>query len=306
MRRIRRRFVLVGLVIFIGFVAGFRFWSASAQSPNKNLWKSFSGERAFQFTKAIVDFGPRFSGSEALNKTRSYIENTLSTHGWQTERQAFIWQTPVGPIAFVNLIARPKGIAQTAPKFIICTHYDTKRFDQFQFVGANDGASGTGALLELARVLSLEPKWAKNFELVFFDGEEAIKEWTSTDSLYGSRYYAQELLKTGRAKQFQYGILWDMIGQKKLSITLPLDSPTHLVKKLFTAADAIGTRSYFTYFRGNLGDDHQPLNQIGIPTIDMIDFNYPAWHTKDDTLDQLSPNSLEIVGRTTLYALLLK
>ncbi len=242
-----------------------------------------------------------------MEEERRYIEDQLRGTGWKVERQRFTDPTPRGPIEFINLIARRTDVDASAPHAIVCTHYDTKFFDAQRFVGANDGGSGTGALIELARVLSLDPALAQSFELVFFDGEEAIREFRTEqppfDGLYGSRHYARTLREDDRAKQFRLGVLWDMMGDSELTITMPPDSPPKLASGIFAASDALGTRSHFSYFRGGLLDDHVPLNQTGIPTIDLIDFDFPAWHTPADTLDKVSPTSLEIVGRATLYHL---
>ena len=281
-----------------------------AASPGSSiaLWNDFSGDKAFAHVKYMVDLGPRPIGSSALEKTREYIIRTLGGCGWQVQRQMFTDDTPRGKFEFVNLIAHYSGTTgRSAPsdtqQVIVCSHYDTKIFDTVRFVGASDGASSTGALIELARVLALDPGLARRIELVFFDGEEAVQAFTETDGLYGSRHYARELRVSGRASQFKFGILWDMIGDRNLTITIPPDSPPRLVRGIFAAADALNLRHYFSYFGGPILDDHTPLNGSLIPTIDLIDFDYPPWHTPEDTLDKLSPDSLQKVGAVTLYFL---
>ena len=280
---------------------------AKNHAAESKLWQQFSGAQAFAHVAKVVAFGPRPSGSSELEEERKYIEEQLRGTGWQIERQRFTDSTPRGPIEFINLIARRADVDASTPHAIVCTHYDTKFYDTQRFVGANDGGSGTGALIELARVLSLDPGFAQHFELVFFDGEEAIREFRIEqppfDGLYGSRHYARVLREDDRAKQFRLGVLWDMMGDSELDITMPPDSPPKLARGIFEAADALGTRSHFSYFHSDLLDDHKPLNQSGIPTIDLIDFDFPAWHTPADTLDKVSPGSLEIVGRATLYHL---
>ena len=269
--------------------------------------REFSGQRAFDQVAKLVAFGPRPSGSPELEQSRRYIETELRALGWTVERQKFTDPTPHGPIDFVNLIARPAGSSPDDARAIVCTHYDTKWYDTQRFVGADDGGSGTGALIELARVLAMKKDFARKFELVFFDGEEAIREFRYEsppyDGLWGSRHYAHALSADQRAKQFKLGVLWDMIGKKDLTITLSPDSPSKLAQGIFDASDALGTRSHFGYFRGDILDDHHDLNIIGIPTIDLIDFNFPAWHTPGDTLDKVGPESLQIVGQATLFHL---
>jgi Zn-dependent M28 family amino/carboxypeptidase len=218
-------------------------------------------------------------------------------------RQAFTDDTPRGKVHFANLIARFSGNGNAAsPAFLLCSHYDTKLFETIRFVGANDGGSSTGLLLELARVIGQRPNLARKIELVFFDGEEAYEIFSDTDGLYGSRYFAKQLEVDG-AKQFRGGILFDMIGDRSLGITLPADSPAAMAHDIFAAADALKLRNYFSYLDRDLIDDHAPLNAIGIPTIDIIDFDYPWWHTASDTIDKISAQSLQITGSVALYYL---
>ena len=251
----------------------------------------------------LVDFGPRPPGSDAIEKSRDYIERDLRLFGWQAIRQAFTGDTPRGKVRFVNLIARFRAQGSTAPSFLLCSHYDTKTFDTIRFVGANDGGSSTGLLLELARVLGLHPNLATKVELVFFDGEEAYENFSETDGLYGSRYFARQLADARTGKQFRGGILFDMVGDRSLDVTLPTDSPVKMARDIFASADALKFRSYFSYFDREMTDDHTPLNAIGIPTVDMIDFDFAWWHTADDTIDKLSAQSLQIVGSVAVYYL---
>src|SRR5947208_12885501 len=125
--------------------------ASTRQIAQKKIWEDFSGEKALAHVQAMVDFGPRPPGTEAIEKTRTYLIKQLEATGWKVERQTFADQTPRGTVQFVNLIATFGN--QATPSFLVCSHYDTKIFDTAQFVGANDGGSSTGALLELARVL---------------------------------------------------------------------------------------------------------------------------------------------------------
>jgi hypothetical protein len=302
----------LGFACAFALLAGCGRTEQAGEPPNqtapKEIWKEFSAANAFDYTKKLVAFGPRPSGTLELAQTRAYLVDVLQKAGWQVDSQKFTGDTPHGPIQFINLIARfpeapGKPAATTTQQAIVASHYDTKFFDTIRFLGASDGGSSTGALLELARVLALDPAMARKVELVFFDGEEAVVQFTDTDGLYGSRYYAHELRASKRNTQFKFGILWDMIGKKNLSITLPPNSPPHLAKDIFAAADALGQRSHFTYLDRDLIDDHVPLNESGIPSIDLIDFDYIYWHTADDLMDKLSPDSLQIVGSVTLYCL---
>lgn len=268
---------------------------------SEKLWEQLSGDRALAHVQHLVDLGPRPPESEALEKARGYIIDQLKSHGWSVARQDFADNTPRGRKHFVNLIARFNE--KIVPSFVLCSHYDTKVFDTFKFVGANDGGSSTGLLVELGRVLSLDPRLAAKIELVFFDGEEAFENFSATDGDYGSRHFAQDLQTTGKVKQFRGGVLFDMVGDRSLDITLPPDSPPQLAHAIFASAEALKLRNYFTYFQSDIIDDHTPLNEVGVPTIDLIDFDYPPWHTQSDTMDKLSADSLRIVGSVAVYYL---
>lgn len=299
MRNLSVAAVLLGLCLFS--------CSAEKEERKETLWEEVSGDKALAHVQSLVDLGPRTPGTEALEKSRKYIENQLSDFGWEVTRQPFSDETPRGTMIFVNLIARFKGKganAKAAPSFLLCSHYDTKIFNDVQFVGANDGGSSTGLLIELARVLAERPALAAKIQLVFFDGEEAVETFTDTDGLYGSRYFANELTKTKTATQFRGGILLDMIGDKSLVVTLPTDSPADMARDIFATAEALNCRNQFTYFdHGWITDDHTPLNAAGIPTIDLIDFDYPPWHTAEDTMDKISAESLRTIGRVVIYYL---
>ena len=273
-----------------------------AAAPQREIWKEFSGDKAFAHVTNLVAIGPRPSGSQALEQSRAYITDTLAGYGWRVERQSFTARTPRGPVEFVNLIARFSADS-SAQTLLVLTHYDTKIFDTIRFVGANDGGSGTGALLELSRVLALDPALADKVELVFFDGEEAVNQFDDSDGLYGSRHFARMLAASPRLRQFKRGILWDMIGDKDLGITLPSDSPPEMARGILQSAEKLGLRKYFSFFGGGITDDHVPLNEIGIPTIDLIDFDYSSWHTAGDTPDKLSPDSMKKVAAVTLHYL---
>ncbi len=274
----------------------------ASPAAETRIWQEISGEKALAHVQRLVDFGPRPSGSEAIEKSRHYIEDQLHHSGWQVKRQAFTDDTPRGKVQFVNLIAQFPDQGNAAPLFLLCSHYDTKTFDTIKFVGANDAGSSTGLLLELARVIGQHPNLAEKIELVFFDGEEAYDHFSETDGLYGSRYFARQL-QGSSAKQFRGGILFDMIGDRSLDVTLPADSPPEIARNIFAAAETLKLRSYFTYLDREMIDDHSPLNAIGIPTIDVIDFDYPSWHTAGDTIDKISAQSLQIVGSVALYCL---
>ncbi len=299
-RGLRRSDIFCRAILFVALFAATEVRCASAES----IWEEFSGKNAFTHAKRLVELGPRPAGSAALEKSRVYITEQLKSFGWNVNRQTFSAKTPRGVMTFANLIATFRSPdPSVSPSFLLCSHYDTKTFDTISFVGANDGGSSTGLLIEMARVLATQPTKAAKTELVFFDGEEAFENFTETDGLYGSRHFAGELRDSKQMKRFRGGMLFDMVGDKSLTVTLPPESPANLASSLFAAADALKVREHFTYFDRDITDDHTPLNAIGIPVIDIIDFDFPAWHTAGDTLDQISAASLRIVGQVALYAL---
>jgi Zn-dependent M28 family amino/carboxypeptidase len=275
--------------------------NACAKPPSQEIWTEFSGDKALGHVQKLVDLGPRPPESEAIQKARAYITEQLRLFGWTVTEQPFTDQTPHGPAHFTNLIARFGD--STKPNFLLCSHFDTKIFDAFRFVGANDGGSSNGVLLEIARALASAPSLAKNVELVFFDGEEAFENFSTTDGIYGSRHFAQELARNGSAKQFRGGILFDMIGDRDLKVTIPPNSPPNIARDIFASADAIKLRDRFTYFDQDITDDHSPLNAVGIPVIDLIDFRFSYWHTAEDSIDKISAQSLQTVGSVALYYL---
>src|SRR6266540_2175873 len=188
-------------IAFAAAVLAFFFATSVTKSGPPKIWEEFSGEKAFAHIQRLVDFGPRPAGSTAIEKSRDYIEDQLRRFGWQVTRQTFSDDTPRGKIHFVNLLAQFSGQENArASLLLLCSHYDTKMFDTIRFVGANDGGSSTGLLLELARVIGQHPNLSRKIELVFFDGEEAVEQFSQADGLYGSRYFARQLQDAG-AKQ---------------------------------------------------------------------------------------------------------
>jgi Zn-dependent M28 family amino/carboxypeptidase len=203
-----------------------------------------------------------------------------------------------------NLIAKFRAPARET--VIVAGHYDTKRFDQFRFVGANDGGSSAALLVELARVLGTRRN-ALNYWLVFFDGEEAVQDWSATDSLYGSRHLVEKLSSSGGLSRLQALILVDMIGDAQLRILRESSSTPWLTDLVFNVAQRLGYGRYFVNSEHALDDDHMPFINAGVAAVDLIDFDYGPhnsyWHTAQDTLDHCSPQSLTIVGRVVVATL---
>jgi glutaminyl-peptide cyclotransferase len=273
-----------------------------------NLWAAesvaFSGGRAFESLKRLVAFGPRPPGSPALAQSRSWIIQQLKKSGAQVEEDSFTAVTPIGNLPMTNIIAKFPG---RGPKVVIVAgHYDTKREEGFRFVGANDGGSSAAFLLELARVLGAREN-ALTYWLVFFDGEEALEEWSATDSLYGSRHLVQKLASSGELARIQAMLLVDMVADADLDIRRDENSTPWLMATVFSAARRLGYAKYFLNAPTAIEDDHIPFVNAGVAAADLIDLDYGPhrsyWHTDKDTLDHCSPLSLTIVGRVVLETL---
>jgi glutaminyl-peptide cyclotransferase len=260
---------------------------------------SFDSNKAWEHLRQLVAFGPRPAGSAAIEQSRTYIKNQLSASGIAVTEQAWDDQTPTGRVHMVNLIATIPGASKN--RLVIGGHYDTKKFP-FRFVGANDGGSSAAFLIELARVLKARRN-ALTIELLFLDGEEAVIDWAGTDHTYGSRHYVAEAKRTGSLASLKAFVLVDMIGDRDLQIKRDLNSTTWLTDIIWAAAQKRQLATYFRPDRVQIEDDHMPFMDAGVPSVDVIDLEYPAWHTAGDTLDAVSARSLQVVGDAIVAAL---
>jgi glutaminyl-peptide cyclotransferase len=263
----------------------------------------FDGQRAYEHIRQLVTIGPRVAGSPGAARARDYIKAQLNTLNVSVEEQAFDVKTPLGLTRMVNLRATlPGEKGTTGPRLLIAGHYDTKLFQDEVFVGANDGGSSTAFLIELARVLK-ERKLALPIELVFFDGEEAVIDWHQrNDNTYGSRHYVAAAQQDGSLKDIRALILVDMIGDRDLQIRRETNSTPWLTKIIWDEARRAGRRE-FVDEPFEVEDDHLPFLRAGVDAVDIIDLDYAAWHTPGDTLDKVSPESLQAVGDVVLGAL---
>jgi Zn-dependent M28 family amino/carboxypeptidase len=260
----------------------------------------FDSSRAWEHLRQLVAIGPRPAGSPAIGQARGYIEAQLKAAGVAFTEQAWDDQTPAGPIHMVNVIATIPGASPS--RIIIAGHYDTKRFRQFRFVGANDGGSSAAFVLELARALKARRN-PLTIELLFLDGEEAVDEWRGTDHTYGSRHYVAEARRSGTLASLKAVVLVDMIADRDLRIRRDLNSTRWLTDIVWNAARRLNQSSVFVSESTEIEDDHQPFVQAGVPSVDIIDLEYPAWHTAEDTLDAVSARSMQTVGDVLLTAL---
>lgn len=268
--------------------------SCQERSQETPSVQAFDAQRAYQDAVYQMDLGPRTPGSSAHQSTIEYIQNQLEAAGWQVETQ----ETTFKDQPVQNITAK-RG--ESANPILIAAHYDSRMIaDQDPdetlrsqpVPGADDGASGVAVLLEMARVL---PASEKNVWLVFFDSEDQgqIAGW---DWLYGSEAYAQSLQVTPQAV-----VVIDMIGDKDLNIYREKSSTRSLVDEIWASAAALGYGSQFiNEEKFTMLDDQTPFLEKGIPAVDIIDFDYPYWHTTSDTIDKISPASLEVVGKTLI------
>jgi hypothetical protein len=280
-------------------------------SSNAQASPTFDEERAYAHVRKLVEFGPRPAGSEELGRAREYILRELKSSGLRVERDEFKAKTPLGKRKMVNVWAELPG--ETRDLILIASHYDTKLFKDGRFVGANDGGSSTGVLLEAARVLAASTRSRRfTYRFVFFDGEEAFcREWDecsepgAPDNTYGSRRYVERLRERGELGRVRALILLDMVGYKGLDLGRDALSTGWLLDIVWETARELGYEKQFTERREDIGDDdHAPFLRAGVAALDLIQLNtYPHWHTLEDTLDKISPRSLGVVGEVVLASL---
>jgi glutaminyl-peptide cyclotransferase len=261
----------------------------------------FDAGKAWEHLRQLVAIGPRPSGSPAIEQTRKYIKDQLSTLGLPAVEQVWDEQTPIDKIKMVNLVATIPGVRKD--RIVFAGHYDTKLYRDFRFVGASDGGSSAAFLLELARVL----KGRRNpltIELLFLDGEEArLPEWHGTDNTYGSRHYVDLGKRDGSLTTLKALLLIDMIGDRDLDIRRDTNSTSWLTDVIWAAARHQNLDDYFLADSTRIEDDHLPFLAAGVPSVDIIDLDYEQWHTSKDTLDAVSARSLQVVGDVVLAAL---
>jgi hypothetical protein len=285
-RRSPRSIAIGGLILVL-------LGSAALAQPK------FDGAAALTHIERLVAIGPRVAGTPGGIKAREYIvSEARKISGAQVQVRPFEADTPDGLMGMANVVAVLPGARPDV--ILLAGHYDTKLFREFRFVGANDGGSSAALLLELGRRLAgVQRRYT--YWLVWFDGEEARGAWTATDSLYGSRQLAGELAKSGRLPRAM--ILVDMIGDRDLAINREAHSAPWLTDIIWEAAARLGYSRHFRRELMPVEDDHVPFLRLGVPAALLIDFNYPPWHTAEDTVDKVSAQSLAVVGEVLLEAL---
>ncbi|MCX6344727.1 MAG: M28 family peptidase [Armatimonadetes bacterium] len=280
----------------------------SGCSPAADAPPAFDGTRAYDMLKKQVDFGPRYPGAPGHDLMVEYMQAQLKPYADGVSVQEFARGVRNKRLVLHNIIAH---FNPSAKKWVLlAAHWDSRpTADQevnllkqkTPIPGANDGASGVAALLELARVFAKQKPDVGVF-IVLFDGEDYGPG--ESDMYLGAKYFAANLdtgaVVNGKQVKFEYGILLDMIGDKNLNIyqeTASLKAAPDIVKKVWSAADKLGYKDVFIpEAKYSITDDHIPLIKAGIKCINVIDFDYGPWHTLDDTVDKCSPKSLKTVG----------
>jgi hypothetical protein len=269
---------------------------------------TFESARAWTHLRQMVAIGPRESGSAGIKQTRAYIAKEISSYGLTVQEQTWTASTPAGPIEMVNLVVRLPG--KRTDRLLITGHYDTKRIKEFRFVGASDGASSTAMLIELVRVMKDQPR-ELTYEFVWLDGEEAVcagwydcEKPGAPDNTYGSRHYVAMAQKDGSIKTIKAMVLLDMVGDRDLRIRREAKSTAWLTDLIWAAAKRLKHDTTFvSESAGEIEDDHVPFLKAGVPSVDIIDLEYPHWHQATDTVDNVSERSLRIVGDVVVAAL---
>ena len=265
---------------------------------------AFDADRAFKYLQKQCEFGPRPPGSVAHKRTLDYLFSELRKFAREVIAQDFTYRGADGPLDLTNIIATFGPEADE--KVLLAAHWDTRPFADrdpdpqkrhLPILGANDGASGVAVLLELGRSFHSKPPDVQVI-MVLFDGEDYGK--TEDEMVLGSRYFARNMDDRWRP---EYSILIDMVGDKDLDIYIEPNSAaaaSDIVKKVWGLADELRLEGIYRELGPAVLDDHIPLIEAGIKCIDIIDFNYPYWHSVEDTPDKCSPKSLETVGRLLL------
>jgi Zn-dependent M28 family amino/carboxypeptidase len=266
-------------------------------APPPEKTGGFDGKRAFAHVVKQVSFGPRPSGSQAISHLQDYLQSELKSYGCNVETDSFGADTPVGRLPMKNILVKIPG--ERPGVILLGTHYDTLLKENF--VGADDAGSSTAVMLELARLLcpqhSRYAVW-----IAFFDGEEAMKQWSDTDSRYGSRQMAARLSTTGDIKKIKAFLLADIVGGRKAQFLRESTSTPALVDLVWSTAAKLGYSAIFLNDTTSAEDDHDSFMKRGVPAVDVIaDFmNNGYWHTPQDSLDKISPRTLGIVGHVFL------
>ena len=273
--------------------------ASAINAPAAETTGGFDGASAYKHVEQLVAIGPHPAGSDGIRRAQAYIIGQLKSFGCPVEEQDFHASTPIGDVAMKNILVK---IPSANPNLILyASHYDTKRIDQF--VGADDGGSSTGVLLELGRILCAR-KNAQTIWLAFLDGEEAFNfQWADPDNTYGSRELAASLALSGTLPRVKAMILVDMVGPANPVYKRETNSTPWLTEVLWSTAARLGYENVFVNESITVADDHVAFLNRDVPAADIIDLQVPYWHTTSDTLDKIDPRTLAITGHVLIASL---
>jgi glutaminyl-peptide cyclotransferase len=302
--RLARAALLIGLMFVCGFRVACFAVAQSERSMHQVAQPGFNGNRAYQYAQQLVNCGPRSVGSTGHVCAENFLRKQFAKDDLQVD--TFTADTPAGMMTMHNFIVKFPGKKNGA--IVLASHYETNYpLRNIDYVGANDGASTSGVLIEMANYLRGRQLHGYSIWLVFFDGEEAVQQWSDADSLYGSRHLAAKWDRNGTLKRIQAFLLLDMIGDRDLDICRDQNSTPWLLNLVDDAAKKEGDESYFFKLPNTIEDDHLPFLQRGVPSADIIDIDYGPHtffhpdgyhHTAEDTMDKISAHSLTVVGQT--------
>ena len=274
---------------------------------------TIDGELALRYARENYNLGPKVFRTEGAMRSAEWIKKQAIEMPGLLESGGRVGIVGTGAVKNVEIVIPPtvRNTAQGTADgdfIVIGAHHDTKRlFSVPDFAGANDGASGVGALLAMARACVGHMQTRRlpcGIRFVFFDGEEALYQYTDTDGLVGSRAYVETLRREGDLERCRAMILLDMIGDKDLHIDLAGNSTPALAKLVKSEAEAAGYADKFSIGDTPMLDDHYPFLQANIPAVDLIDFSYGPdncyWHTEADTMDKISAESIRTAADVAL------
>jgi glutaminyl-peptide cyclotransferase len=268
-------------------------------APVAETTGGFDGALAYKHVEQLVAIGPHPAGTDGIRRAQAYILGQLKSFGCAVEEQDFHASTPIGDVAMKNILVK---IPSANPNLILyASHYDTKRIANF--VGADDGGSSTGVVLELARLLCAR-KNAQTIWLAFLDGEEAFNlQWADPDNTYGSRELAASLALSSNRRRVKAMILVDMVGPANPIFKRESNSTPWLTEVIWSTAARLGYGNVFVNDSAGIEDDHLAFLNRDVPATDVIDLDVPYWHTTGDTLDKIDPRTLAITGHVLIASL---
>lgn len=310
MRKFSGQTIYIAAVLLASLaVLSYAIWPEAHAGPRRMTLRDipFNGTRAYDYLRQMCAYGPRSSGSKAMLQQRQWLIEHFKSLGAEVSQQTFKARHPLDGTAvpMANVIARWNP--DRARRVLFCAHYDTRPYPdrdprnrRGKFVGANDGASGVAVLMELARQFT-SLKGDLGVDVVLFDGEEFMFEERG-EYFLGSTHFAREYAAQPPARPYQWGVLLDMVGDAELNLCQEENSITWadtrpLVQEIWSVARRLGLREFVDRQGPYVRDDHLPLHDIAnLPICDIIDFDYPYWHTQQDTPEHCSALSLAKVG----------